>query len=47
MALAAYHDIDHLWQLPRFLAARALGYRFALGHFTMHDKETVLYAWAR
>jgi FkbM family methyltransferase len=45
LALAVYHDIDHLWQLPRFLAGRGLGYRFALGHFTMHDEETVLYAW--
>jgi FkbM family methyltransferase len=46
LALAAYHEIDHLWQLPRFLDALGLGYRFALGHFTMHDEETVLYATA-
>jgi FkbM family methyltransferase len=45
LALASYHDIDHLWQLPRFLAGLELGYRFSLGHFTMHDEETVLYGW--
>ncbi len=45
LALAAYHEIAHLWELPRRLDALHLGYRFALGHFTMHDEETVLYAW--
>jgi FkbM family methyltransferase len=45
LALATYHDIDHLWQLPRFLADLQLGYRFSIGHFTMHDEETVLYGW--
>jgi FkbM family methyltransferase len=45
LALAAYHDIDHLWQLPRFLARLQLGYRFSMGHFTIHDEETVLYGW--
>ena len=40
-----YHDIDHLWQLPRFLAGLQLGYRFSISHFTMHDEETVLYGW--
>ena len=45
LALASYHDIDHLWQLPRFLTGLELGYRFSLGHFTMHDEETVLYGW--
>jgi FkbM family methyltransferase len=45
LALAVYHEIDHLWQLPRRLAELGLGYGFALGHFTAHDEETVLYAW--
>jgi FkbM family methyltransferase len=45
LALAAYHDIDHLWQLPWALAEAGLGYRFALGHFTMHAEETVIYGW--
>jgi FkbM family methyltransferase len=45
LAIAVYHDIDHLWGIPQLLDAENLGYRFALGHFTMHDEETVLYAW--
>ncbi len=43
LALAVYHEIDHLWQLARFIDGLHLGYRFSLGHFTMHDEETVLY----
>ena len=45
LALAVYHEIDHLWQLARSLDGLDLGYRFALGHFTAHEEETVLYAW--
>jgi hypothetical protein len=45
LALAAYHHIDHLWQLPHALSELGCGYRFALGHFTMHAEETVIYAW--
>ena len=45
LALATYHEIDHLWQLPRFLAGLQPGYRFSIGHFTIHDEETVLYGW--
>ncbi len=46
LALAAYHDIDHLWQLPLAMTELDCGYRFALGHFTMHAEETVVYGWA-
>ena len=45
LALAAYHDIDHLWQLPLAVTERNDDYRFALGHFTMHAEETVVYGW--
>jgi FkbM family methyltransferase len=47
LALAVYHDIDHLWQLPLAISELGCGYRFALGHFTMHAEETVIYAWVR
>jgi FkbM family methyltransferase len=43
LAIAVYHDIDHLWQLAQLIDGLDLGYRFSLGHFTMHDEETVLY----
>ncbi len=45
LARAAYHAIDHLWQLPWFVSELDLGYQFALGHFTMHAEETVVYGW--
>jgi FkbM family methyltransferase len=46
LAIAVYHDIDHLWQLAQLIDGLGLGYRFSLGHFTMHDEETVLYGVA-
>jgi FkbM family methyltransferase len=46
LAIAVYHDIDHLWELAQLIDGLDLGYRFDLGHFTMHDEETVLYAVA-
>ena len=45
LALAVYHDVAHPWQLADALEEIAPGYRLALGHFTMHLEETVLYAW--
>jgi FkbM family methyltransferase len=45
IAAAIYHRPDDWVDLPRFLDGLALGYRFALGHFTMHAEETVLFAW--
>jgi FkbM family methyltransferase len=45
LALAAYHDFDHVWQLAASIDSLGLGYHFALGHFTVHDEETVLFAW--
>jgi FkbM family methyltransferase len=45
LAIAAYHGPDDVWSLPRQIDALGLGYRFALGHFTIHDEETVLFAW--
>ena len=45
LAIAAYHDFDHLWQLAADIDDLGLGYHFGLGHFTVHDEETVLFAW--
>lgn len=45
LAIAAYHREDDLLMLPGFLASLELGYRFAIGHFTMSNEETVLFAW--
>jgi FkbM family methyltransferase len=45
LAIAAYHRADDLLELPAFIAGLGLGYRFAIGHYTMSDEETVLFAW--
>ncbi|MEY2494818.1 MAG: hypothetical protein QOJ45_1310 [Verrucomicrobiota bacterium] len=47
LALCVYHSVDHFWLLARYLDGLGLGYRFYLGHFTIHAEETVLFATAR
>lgn len=46
LAIAAYHKPDDLAAIPEYLAGLELGYRFQLGHITMHAEETVLFAIA-
>ena len=46
LAVAIYHRPQDWTEIPRWLDALELGYRFALGHFTMHGEETILFAWA-
>ncbi len=45
LALSAYHRSDDLWELARLVDGLDLGYRFALGHFTLHTAETILFGW--
>lgn len=44
LAIAAYHRPDDLAAIPEYLHGLDVGYRFRLGHFTMHREETVLFA---
>jgi hypothetical protein len=44
LAIAAYHRSDDLAALPDYLDDLDVGYRFGLGHSTMHREETVLFA---
>lgn len=46
LAISVYHREDDLFQIPIWLAKLELGYRFFLGHYTIHGEETVLYATA-
>jgi FkbM family methyltransferase len=46
LAIAAYHKPDDLVLLPAFVDSLGAGYRFRLGHTTMHTEETVLFARA-
>ncbi len=45
LAISAYHRADDLVVLPGFIDGLGLGYRYAIGHFTMSTEETVLFAW--
>jgi len=45
IAVAIYHRPQDWVEIPAWLDALGLGYRFSLGHFTMHAEETVLFAW--
>ena len=47
LALCVYHSAADFTRLADFVDELGLGYRFHLGHFTMHGEETVLYATAR
>jgi hypothetical protein len=44
LAIAVYHDVNDLVQIPTFLSELNLGYRFHLDHYTIHSEETVLFA---
>lgn len=45
LAVSLYHRPEDWTTIPRYLDGLGLGYRFSLGHFTIHAEETVLFAW--
>jgi FkbM family methyltransferase len=45
LAIALYHGIADWTEIPAYIDSLGLGYRFSLGHFTIHHCETVLFAW--
>lgn len=47
MAIAIYHNTDDFYTIPKFIADLGLGYKFHLGHYTIHREETILFATAR
>ncbi|MEJ0063460.1 MAG: FkbM family methyltransferase [Alphaproteobacteria bacterium] len=44
LAISVYHDVRHFYEVPIFIDALGLGYKFHLDHYTIHMGETVLYA---
>ncbi len=46
LAVALYHDLDDFFTIPQFLHGMGLGYKFYLGHYTIHHEETILFAVA-
>lgn len=46
LAISLYHRLSDFWEIPEFVRSLGLGYRFRLGHFSIHREETVLFAAA-
>jgi FkbM family methyltransferase len=44
LAVCVYHAPDHLWEIPLYLHALDLGYKFYLRNYTSFVSETVLYS---
>lgn len=44
LAISLYHKPEDFCDIPAWLNQLGLGYRFYLGHYTIHAGETVLYA---
>lgn len=47
LAISLYHKPDDFLDIPEYLHQLDLGYRFFLGHCTIHQEETVLFATAK
>ncbi|HXX63559.1 MAG TPA: FkbM family methyltransferase, partial [Bacteroidota bacterium] len=43
LAICAYHRPDDLITILPYLQSLDLGYRFTLGHYSIHAEETVLF----
>jgi FkbM family methyltransferase len=46
LAISIYHNMEQFVGVAKFLAGLDLGYRFFLGHATIHNEETVLFGTA-
>jgi hypothetical protein len=44
LAICVYHKWEDFMTIPRYLESLHAGYRFALGHYSIHAEETVLFA---
>jgi FkbM family methyltransferase len=44
LAISVYHSVNDFVDVFEFIASLGLGYRFYLGHYTIHWHETVLFA---
>jgi len=44
LAIALYHALEDFIRLPQLIDEIAPGYRFHLGHYTIHQEETMLFA---
>lgn len=44
LAISLYHNIQDFIEIPKYINELNLGYRFYLGHYTIHQEETILFA---
>jgi FkbM family methyltransferase len=44
LAIALYHSLDDLVDIPKWIDDLKLGYKFYIGHYTIHAEETMLFA---
>ena len=44
LAISIYHSLDDFINIPKWIDELNLGYKFFLGHHTLHLEETILYA---
>ena len=44
LAIALYHSLDDFVTIPKLISDLELGYKFYLGHYTIHAEETILFA---
>ena len=44
LAIAIYHSMDDLVNIPNWINDLNLGYKLYLGHYTIHAEETVIFA---
>lgn len=47
LAVALYHALEDFIKLPQLIDDMTPGYRFHLGHYTIHHEETMLFATRR
>jgi len=46
LAISLYHSLEDFVKIPQYLNDLNSGYKFYIGHYTIHEEETVLYAIA-
>ena len=44
LAIAIYHSMNDFINIPLWILNLNLGYRIYMGHYTIHEEETVIFA---